>query len=169
MRRDWKNKTFILAIIAFLMVTGATVHQAIAYFTTYTAASGSAVLHLGLTTTIPDEEVSDWTKHVSIQNTGDKECYVRVKAFAGELYEAALTYTDTSGKWSAGEDGYYYYRDILAPGASSDELLIKIDHLNREEDFNVIVVQECTAVLYDENGQPYYDWSILADTGEVQE
>ena len=133
------------------MVTGTTVHQAIAYFTTYTAASGSAVLHLGFTTTIPDEEVSDWTKHVSIQNTGDKECYVRVKAFVGELYEAALTYTDTSGKWSAGEDGYYYYRDILAP------------------DFNVIVVQECTAVLYDENGQPYYDWSILADTGEVQE
>ena len=44
-----------------------------------------------------------------------------------------------------------------------------MNHLNREEDFNVIVVQECTAVLYDENGQPYYDWSILADTGEVQE
>lgn len=169
MRKDWKKKTFVLAAVALLMVTGATIGQAIAYFTTYTAASGGAVLHLGFTTTIPDEEVSDWTKHVSIQNTGDKECYVRVKAFAGELYEAALTYTDTSGKWSAGEDGYYYYSDILAPGAVSEELLIKIDHLNREEDFNVIVVQECTAVLYDENGQPYYDWSILADTEEVQE
>ena len=26
------------------------------------------------------------------------------------------------------------------------------------EDFNVVVIQECTAVLYTEDGAPYADW-----------
>jgi len=37
--------------------------------------------------------------------------------------------------------------------------------MGSEEDFNVIVVQECTAALYDENGKAYADWSRIADTG----
>lgn len=169
MRRDWKTRTLVLAGAALFLTAGVSAGKAMAYFTTYTSASGGAVLHLGFTTTVPGEEVSDWTKRVSIQNTGDMECYVRARAFAGEVYEAAMTYTDESGKWTRGEDGYYYYSDILAPGEASEELLIMIDHLNREEDFNVIVVQECTPVLYDEDGQPYYDWSVLADTEEGEE
>ena len=166
MRNDWKKRTLVLAGAALFLTAGVSAGRAMAYFTTYTSASGGATLHLGFTTTVPGEEVSDWTKHVSIQNTGERECYVRARAFAGEVYEAAMTYTDDSGKWSKGDDGYYYYSEILAPGEASEELLIKIDHLDREEDFNVIVVQECTPVLYSEDGQPYADWSVLADTEE---
>lgn len=32
------------------------------------------------------------------------------------------------------------------------------------DDFNVIVIQECTPVLYDENGNPYADWNVILDT-----
>ena len=38
--------------------------------------------------------------------------------------------------------------------------------MDSEDDFNVIVVQECTAVLYDENGNPYADWNRIADSSE---
>ena len=38
------------------------------------------------------------------------------------------------------------------------------------EAFNVIVVQECTPVLYDENGNAYADWNANAEilNGEVE-
>ena len=29
--------------------------------------------------------------------------------------------------------------------------------------FNVIIIQECTPVLYDAYGNPYADWSVTAD------
>ncbi len=32
------------------------------------------------------------------------------------------------------------------------------------KDFNVIVVQECTMVVYDKNGKPTADWSKIADS-----
>ena len=43
---------------------------------------------------------------------------------------------------------------------------IKIDSTGLDQDFNVIVVQECTPVLYDENGNPYADWNAVADSTE---
>ena len=33
--------------------------------------------------------------------------------------------------------------------------------------FNVIVVQESTKVLYDENNKSYADWTQIADTSET--
>ena len=33
------------------------------------------------------------------------------------------------------------------------------------EDFNVVVIQECTAVLYTEDGTPYADWDAVLDSG----
>ena len=33
------------------------------------------------------------------------------------------------------------------------------------EDFNVVVIQECTAVLYTEDGTSYADWDAVLDSG----
>lgn len=166
MRTGWNKKTIGLAAAACILVAGATAGSAMAYFTTYAEAEGSQTLSLGMTTTIPDEEVSNWTKHIRVQNTGDYSCYVRVKVFAGSQLEGRLSFSDESGKWTPGADEYYYYSDIVAPGASSDEMKIKIDSTGLDQDFNIIVVQECTPVLYDENGNPYADWNAVADSTE---
>ena len=63
-------------------------------------------------------------------------------------------------------DGYDYYSGIVAPGASTEEMQIKIDSTGLKQDFNVIVVQECTPVLYDADGNPYADWNAVADSTE---
>ncbi|MCQ5187630.1 hypothetical protein NE581_10835, partial [Streptococcus parasanguinis] len=84
--------------------------------------------------TIPEEKVSDWTKHIVIKNTGDYECYVRVKVFAGEKYQDGLQYQG-SQKWSPGENGYYYYSDIVPAGGETEELQVKIDSKDSEEEF----------------------------------
>lgn len=168
MKKSLNKKTFCLAAAALTFAASLKAGSAMAYFTTYAAADGGQEISLGLTTTVPDETVSDWTKHIVIRNTGETECYVRVKILAGGKYEEGITVSDTSGKWTPGTDGYYYYSDILAPGESTEELIVKIDNMDSEQSFNVIVVQEWTPVLYDESGNPYADWNVH-DTKQDEE
>ena len=107
MKKKLNKKTLCLTAAALTLTAGLSVGSAMAYFTTYVTAQGGQELSLGFTEVIPDEEVSDWTKHIKIENTGDYECYVRVKVFAGSQYQEGLVYSDESGKWTPGDDGYY--------------------------------------------------------------
>lgn len=165
MRKQINKKTLGLAAAALVLTAGLSVGGTMAYFTTYTQTSGSVPLSLGGSiTTEPHEEVEDWTKHVTIENTGDADCFVRVRAFAGAQYQDSLVYSGEN--WSLAADGYYYYSRILSPGETSGELLIAIDNQDTEQSFNVIVVQESAPVIYDENGNPTGDWDHILDSGE---
>lgn len=150
----------LLAAAALLVLT-AGARGALAYFTTYTSAGGGYTLTLGQQTTL-EEEIYEAAKHVTVSNTGSTPCYVRVRAFAGSAYP--LTYTWTDSAWKDGGDGYYYYQSILPAGGKTSELVIGIDALkdaSQAKNFNVVVVQEATAVLYDSENRPYADWSVL--------
>ena len=166
MRKINKN-SLCLAAAALTLTAGISAGTAMAYFTTYTEASGGVTLNMGFSETIPKEDFSNWTKHVSVENTGDYDCYVRVKALAGSKYQDGLQYSDSDGKWTPGEDGYYYYSDPIAPGESTSVLDIRIDSKESDASFNVVVVQESTKVLYNENNETYADWTQIADTSET--
>ena len=154
--RKLSKKSLCLAAAALTLTAGISAGTAMAYFTTYAEASGNVTLNMGFTETTPTEEFSNWTKHVTVKNTGDFACFVRVKALAGEKYQDGLQYSDSDGKWTPGEEGYYYYSEPVAPGESSSVLDIKI-----------VVVQESTKVLYNEKNEPYADWTQIADTSET--
>ena len=163
------SKNFCLAAAALTLTAGISVGSAMAYFTTYATASGGAVISLGSTTIVPEEEVVGMEKRISVKNTGDYECFVRVKVFAGDKYQPGLVFIpDQAGTWSQGEDGYYYCSQVIPEGGVSETFRVKIDTMDSEDDFNVIVIQECTAVLYDENGNPYADWSRIADSEQSE-
>ena len=164
MKKSLKKKTLGLAGAALFLTAGLSVGSAMAYFTTYTQVSGGVSLSLGTTSTIPEETVEDWTKHVTIENTGDIDCFVRVRAFAGSQYQNSLVYSGEN--WSLAADGYYYYSEILSPGETSGELLIAIDNMESNQSFNVIVVQESAPVIYDGDGNPIGDWDHILDSGE---
>lgn len=151
--RKLSKKSLCLAAAALTLTAGISAGTAMAYFTTYAEASGNVTLNMGFTETTPTEEFSNWTKHVTVKNTGDFACFVRVKALAGEKYQDGLQYSDSDGKWT--------------PGESSSVLDIKIDSKDTEDSFNVVVVQESTKVLYNENNEPYADWTQIADTSET--
>ena len=165
--RKMNKKSLCLAAAALTLTAGISAGTAMAYFTTYTEASGGVTLDMGFSKTVPNEEFSNWTKHVSVENTGDYDCFIRVKALSGAKYQDGLQYSDSDGKWTPGEDGYYYYSDPIAPGKSSSVLDIKIDSKETEDSFNVVVVQESTKVLYNEDNKPYADWTQIADTSET--
>lgn len=167
MKKQWKTKTLGLAAAAIVLVGSASVHEAMAYFTTYVTAKGGYQITVDSDSTI-EEEVKDMTKHITISNTGDSDCYVRVKLFSGSNVKISYSgATDASGKayWSKGDDDYWYYKDIVPAGGKTEQLLAKITlPQDYTDDFDVIVIQECTPVLYNSDGSPYADWDRILDT-----
>ena len=93
--------------------------------------------------------------------------YPAVPDLHGRWCDDSLQYSDSDGKWTPGEEGYYYYSEPVAPGESSSVLDIKIDSKDTKDSFNVVVVQESTKVLYNEKNEPYADWTQIADTSET--
>ena len=82
-QKNGRKRTAALAAAAFCMTAALTLPETSAYFTTYVSAGGSQVIHLGSQTKIK-EDVSDMTKHISIQNTSQiNDCFVRVKVLYG--------------------------------------------------------------------------------------
>ena len=154
------TKVMAMSAAALGLLAALTVESTMAYFTTYATAKGSHELALGTQTTL-HEEIKDMEKHIRIENTGGIDCYVRVKVFAGSTVGLSFA----ADGWRQETDGYWYYNDIVAPGASSSTMVVSIKGPEDEdmETFNVVVVQECTPVLYDEDGNPYADWAMSLD------
>lgn len=106
MKKSFNKKNLCLAAAALTLTAGLSVGSAMAYFTTYATASGGGTVSLGSTTIIPEEEVVNMEKRISVKNTGDYECFVRVKVLAGDKYKDGLVFTpDAEGTWSIGDDG----------------------------------------------------------------
>ena len=163
-----KTHRFTLAVVLALgLLLGSSIHSAMAYFTTYASAKGGIKISLGDSTTIT-EEFKDWKKTIKIKNTGQMDCYVRAKVLAGEQYTIAAA----GSGWSQGKDGYWYYANPVAPGSETEALVASIQvPKNLSASFDVVVVQECTPVIYDQDGNPVSaeaaDWSrVLQQAGE---
>ncbi len=165
-----KRRNIFLAVLAAALILSVSLCGAVAYFTTSISASGSVQIELGPNTDIVEPDISRWTKHVVVTNNDDSKqsVYVRVKAFAGSEY--TLQYSGEG--WTIDSEGFYRYSDPVAPGGQTEnELLIKIDNIPENAadrgGFNVPVVYEATPVLYDEAGEPYADWNLKAEGGDL--
>lgn len=168
MKRLLRTKTFWLTAAAVVLVGSMSIHEAMAYFTTYVTAKGGYPITLGSSSTV-EEQVENMTKKITITNTGATECYVRVKVFSGDMVDISYSgAVDGSGSayWIKNEsDGYWYYKDIVPAGGKTEVLQAKIQvAADYEESFDVIVIQECTPVLYNADGTPYADWERKLDT-----
>ena len=175
--RFMKNKTFWLGAAAIVMAGSLTAQSAMAYFTTYVKAKGGYEITLGSETEI-EEKVKDMTKEITISNTGKTDCYVRVKVFCGSQLDIKFSgAVNDKGEdyWTLGDDGYWYYESVLPAGETTkQELNISYQFPSgdgKASEFNVVVIQECTPVLFDENGNAYADWNhaVTADSGDTQE
>ncbi len=157
-----------LVLAAVLAVSAFSVNQTLAYFTTYATAKGSVPIKFGPSTKII-ERYKDWKKTVEIENTGEVPCYIRVKVIAGSLFTISVS----GNNWTMGDDGYWYYGEVVPVGGTTDsiEAYIKVPE-DVEYSFNVVVIQECVPVIYDKSGNPCVpenaDWTQEAQY-EVKE
>lgn len=158
-KKDIIPKKILLAVLTAAVALTPAVGSSSAYFTTYTGAAGGRILQVG---SQPDmeEEFSGWVKTVTITNSeGSQPVYVRARAFSGSSY--SLNYQDETGSWTPGNDGFYYYSEIVEGGGAAAPLKVAISGIPEGEgSFNVAVIYESTPVQYHEDGTPYADWSI---------
>ena len=161
--RKLHKKSLIMAAATLALTGTLAVGSAMAYFTTYSTAGGGVTMNMGFTETSPNETVDQNGKHVTISNIGDYDCFVRVTAFA----PMELTYTAPNGGWKAEDDGYWHYEGVLPAGETTPKLNISYTFPSgddKPEEFNIVVIQECTPVLYDKDGTPYADWNHVITT-----
>ncbi len=166
----WLNRA-VLPVLAAALVLGASAGAAYSYFTTYVTAQGGYTLQLYDVRTIPHEHVEGSVKSITVENTGEVECWVRAKAIAPAGVEISY---DGEG-WKLNEaDGWYYYGTPIQPKDVTPVLKASIamptgeDELHPIEpgtELNVVVVTESTKVLYDDAGMPYADWTLTAKEG----
>lgn len=162
-----KVNRLILVAAAIALIGGLAVKPAIAYFTDTATVSKTIPISIG-DVELPemDDDVNHMIKTIAISNTGDYDIFVRAKA----LYpDTCIIEKQTSTNWSDLDGGYYYYSEILKPGEKTEDLNLKIDFDGSTSDFNVIIIQEATKVLYDEDGNAYADWdAAISNEDEVQ-
>ena len=171
MKKNISKKSIGLLMVALLLVACVGVGSSLAYFTTYTEAKGGVELSLGFSKTDINDDVQKGVKIVSVKNAEDAaDCYVRIKVIVSEQYKDLVKYAepDNAGNWTPAEDGYYYYSDIVPANGQTTDLLVLLQDVSgiANDDFNVIVIQESTPVLYNENGEAYANWDIKADVVE---
>ena len=152
------SKRTLIALLAVMLLIVSSVGATVAYFSDTSKAEGAATLNLRGETKI-DEGDKDF-KEIVITNTGKADLLVRVKLFGVDT--SKMDVTVPSG-WAAGNDGWYYFRNIL-PGAQSPQtttgspITVKLkDGLSEKEiaemgdSFDVTVIHEATPVVYNGN------------------
>lgn len=81
--------------------------------------------------TIEEEVKENYKTEIAVKNTGDTGAYIRVSLVAnyydanGKITGGAEVpdFTLNSDKWFLGNDGYYYYKQPVAAGDVTDNLL----------------------------------------------
>ena len=163
------KKNLLVAALALVVVGSVAIKPAMAYFTDTVSATKRVQISVGADVPETHEEVAGMQKKISIANTGSYDLYIRVKAVYSSNYKAVVNASSDS-KWSLGEDGYYYYSDIVKAKtadtvSATNNLILDISLAEgakvTDQDFNVIIVQEATKVLYDADGTPYADWNYV--------
>lgn len=155
--RGIRQTLFTACGMAFILAASAGKSQA--YFTAYAVASGSFAVLAEMDTQLR-EEFEGRVKTVRVENTGQADCFVRVRAFSGSGVE--LVYEGEG--WVKGAGDYWYYGEPLFAGELTKPLAITIKRAEDAplpEQFEVAVVEEYTPVLY-RDGIPYGEWG----TGE---
>lgn len=119
---------------------------------------------------------AELTKEAKIKNEGKNAAYIRAKITVDEKVADIVKFDIASDKWENGEDGYYYYKGIVAPNGGETELLIDsltISTTAGNEKTNIVkagvhlfaeAIQSDNIVLND--GQPA-DVMSVADLKEV--
>lgn len=163
-----KRRYLILSLLALVLVAGAAIRPALAYFTDNSEADGAVGLTLGSTTEIR-ESFEDWVKEVQIANTQGKPVWIRAAAYAGQTYDLEISGTG----WTQGSDGYWYYGTPVAANNQTDILRVAIGNIPTEDlefvEFNVAVVYQSTPVTYNEDGTAQAaDWNMILDTGTTE-
>lgn len=126
--KKMKMKSILLLTLMVAVIMG-TIGGTVAYLVTSTAPVKNVFTPSKVTTKI-EEKVDDGTKsEIIVKNTGDVDVWVRVAIIGNYVKDGQVvgawngTVSHNSGKWTVGDDGYYYYNEVVKVGSETANLL----------------------------------------------
>lgn len=147
-----KNKfNFIIIIMIFtiLLLTG----KAQAYFGDVAHASLKAQILFGVPQASIEKREERDMQYFKATNTGNGECFVRIKVFGIGLEDSMIT---LDGNWERKDDGYIYYKNPLNPGSSTTEISIN-------KNLTIICIGEYCNAVYSESGNAECNWDYTLE------
>lgn len=124
MKRMNKTKTILALALVALLLTCA-VGGTLAYLVTQTNAVINTFTPGKVTVSVEDTVSGNVKKDVQIENTGNTTAYIRVAVVANWVKndKVVAPWNDYNSlnvmeTWDLGSDGYYYYKQPVAAGAS---------------------------------------------------
>lgn len=143
-KRKTKNRKplVLLASVAVLVCT--MVGGTLAWLTTTTSQVTNTFTPAHVTCAVDESFSAARKSDVSIKNTGDIDAYIRAKIVVswqdkdGNLYsQTPVLGTDyelnLSNAWTRGTDGFYYYKDAVAPSQNTNPLILSAKVLARPQ------------------------------------
>lgn len=185
MKRTFLKKRTALAVLAVALGLGVMVGPTLAYYTDTTEANGSIPFSLTPETPPPpvdpeepeepgteiQEKIEGTNKIIRVENVGETDVAVRVRAFYGTANATVEFVGDGWGTRAEGdgEEGWLYGRTVLKPGEVSDALYIKVEPIKnvQVDSFDIAIVQQCVVPDEVAEGKPvaatFADGTVVLD------
>lgn len=152
-----KGNIKLITVIAVVMILAVSSGFTLAYFSDYTKASGSAVLHLTGQTEITEEIPDGNSKVIVIKNTSEDpvDMVTRVKVVGP--FELKFSEPEGNNHWTKGTDDWWYYDQALTyEGDNSSTTPLNVTWTVPQdsviENYDVAVIHESKIATYDDNG-----------------
>lgn len=158
-------KKLSAAAIAIILVVVMTIGGTVAFLMDSTESVINKFTPASSGITIEEEVKENCKTEIAVKNTGDIGAYIRVSLVANYYDEngnitggaAVPNFTLNSEKWFLGDDGYYYYKQPIAAGNVTDNLLASESKMQLEDNMQVTVLAQSiqaspTSVVHDKWG-----------------
>lgn len=158
-------KKLSAAAIAIILVVVMTIGGTVAFLMDSTESVVNKFTPASSGITIEEEVKENCKTEIAVKNTGDIGAYIRVSLVANYYDEngnitggaAVPNFTLNSEKWFLGNDGYYYYKQPVAAGNVTDNLLASESKMQLEDNMQVTVLAQSiqaspTSVVHDKWG-----------------
>lgn len=157
-------KKLSAAAIAIILVVVMTIGGTVAFLMDSTESVINKFTPASSGITIEEKVKENCKTEIAVRNTGDTGAYIRVSLVANYYDEngnitggAAVPDFTNSEKWFLGNDGYYYYKQPVAAGNVTDNLLASESKMQLEDNMQVTVLAQSiqaspTSVVHDKWG-----------------
>lgn len=136
LERKKHRKSFILLVSLVLILVFA-VGGTLAYLVTSTASIENLFNASNVSVAVTETLANGVKSNVKVQNTGNTDAYIRAAVVinwqneSGNVYgqvptsnDYSITWNLTDTGWFQGNDGFYYYKNAVAPTKTTEEALI---------------------------------------------
>ena len=158
-------KKLSAAAIAIILVVVMTIGGTVAFLMDSTESVINKFTPASSGITIEEKVKENCKTEIAVKNTGDTGAYIRVSLVANYYDEngnitggaAVPDFTLNSEKWFLGNGGYYYYKQPVAAGNVTDNLLESESKMQLKDNMQVTVLAQSiqaspTSVVHDKWG-----------------